>query len=96
MSLWMPTGLPALSSTKSIRGSRTMAGRPLRGSTLVSMRKPITFSGGTPYIFSLTTRRNSTPPPETTWASKPSAHRSSSCSRMGPMVSSVYVCFSVG
>ena len=42
------TGLPALSSMKSIVGRRTITGRPLRNSYFVWTLEPITCSGGTP------------------------------------------------
>jgi hypothetical protein len=45
---WIPTGLPALSSMKSISGRRTSAGLPSRTSYFVLTLLPITCSGGTP------------------------------------------------
>jgi hypothetical protein len=42
----IPTGLPALSSTKLISGSRT-TGLPSRSSNFVLMLLPTTCSGGT-------------------------------------------------
>ena len=44
----MPTGLPALSSMKSISGSRTSTGLPSRTSYFVLMLLPTTCSGGMP------------------------------------------------
>jgi hypothetical protein len=44
----MPTGLPALSSTKFMCGRRNSTGLPSRISNLVLMVDPTTRSGGTP------------------------------------------------
>jgi hypothetical protein len=48
MNLWMPTGLPALSSTKKSFGCLTSTGTPSRMSNLVSAMLPMTCSGGMP------------------------------------------------
>ncbi len=65
MNLLMPTGLPVLSSMKSISGRRISTGLPSLTSYFVLMVEPTTCSGGIPYTASVIGRMNSTPPPET-------------------------------
>ena len=63
--VWMPIGLPSLSSTKSISGSLIRTGLPSRISNFSLPLLPITCSGGMPYTRSAHGRMNSTPPPDT-------------------------------